>query len=59
MDLGLLNRPVATLKHNTYYRHPCPPEDFEPAITAIDRPQTLALHRLATAIIYYYYYYYY
>ena len=36
-----------------------PPAGFEPAIPAGDRPQTLALDRLASGIGYYYYYYYY
>jgi hypothetical protein len=34
--------------HNTHNRHPCPPVEFEPMISAGERPQTYALDRAAT-----------
>ena len=35
-------------KHNNHYKYPCPPLEFEPAISAGDRPQNYALDRAAT-----------
>ena len=34
--------------HNTHNRHPCPPVEYEPTISAGERPQTYALDRAAT-----------
>jgi hypothetical protein len=34
--------------HNTHNKHPCPPVEFEPTISASERPQTHALDRAAT-----------